>query len=338
MAQTDSQWLVLGHDVRDSGRLWLAAWRDFLWADDSPVMHVLDDMVSVQRGDTIETYQGGRQIHGNISDIKAAELPADLVLVRTLSLPAKALPNLAAVIKMEVIASSPFADSDTSYGWIQRLSGDDTLSVTLAIAQRSAVMAHLSHEYDTHEPRDLEVWVNTDEGWIVLEGYGEPKRQSSYRKRLYRVAGYILAALLALLLVAFVHLMFKKLELSQIEALATVTEREAVTSLGLRDRLAAVNATVGEVNSLLLSNPNPHAELQRLTNLLPDDAFVQQFQISGREIRLRGRAVDAAALMQKLTEEPAYASVTAPQAITRVAGSSAELFYLNIVLAGGPAE
>jgi hypothetical protein len=59
--------------------------------------------------------------------------------------------------------------------------------------------------------------------------------------------------------------------------------------------------------------------------------------MTGREVRLRGRAEDAAAVMQILTGEPDYAEVTAPQAIIKVANTGLEQFSLNLTLAGSEA-
>ena len=55
--------------------------------------------------------------------------------------------------------------------------------------------------------------------------------------------------------------------------------------------------------------------------------------IAGREIRVRGRTVNAAEIMEMLIKEPAYSSVTAPQAIIK-ANDGQERFTLTIMLAG----
>jgi hypothetical protein len=54
--------------------------------------------------------------------------------------------------------------------------------------------------------------------------------------------------------------------------------------------------------------------------------------MAGPDIRLRGRAGDAALVMQQLTDEPAYLEVQAPQAFTRVSDGQ-EQFSLNIRVA-----
>ena len=335
MALDSQQWMLFGYDVRDSGRLWQAAWRDFLWADDSPVRARLDDIVTLYSGDSVNSFQGGHEVAHEAVDLRAVALPDDLVLERTLELPAAALANLDNVVAMEVSASSPFSADDTAYGWTRLPQRGDSLPVLLVIMSRSAVMTHLARSHDIHDPGEREVWAEVQGHWVTVKGFGEREREQTYKRRLVRCGAYIAGALLLVLMLLVANLGFKRLELGQLEALSSTLQRDAGPAVQLRDRLTAVNGTIGEVNRLFAAFPNPHSELARLTALLGDDVFVQQFQMNGREIRLRGRAADAAGVMQLLTEQEEYAAVTAPQAITRVSGTDKEQFYLNITLAGG---
>ena len=41
----DQQWTLFGYDTRQVGQHWLAAWRDLLWGDDSPLRQRLDEVV-----------------------------------------------------------------------------------------------------------------------------------------------------------------------------------------------------------------------------------------------------------------------------------------------------
>jgi hypothetical protein len=144
----------------------------------------------------------------------------------------------------------------------------------------------------------------------------------------------VVSALLVLLITG-VAVGVKRAELLQVETLAANARREAADASRMRESLALANETISAANHNIDIYPNPHYEIARLTQLLGDDAHIVQFAMSGREIRLRGRARDAAAVMQKLTKESAYAEVTAPQAIVKVGDSGLEQFSLNINLADG---
>ena len=120
-------------------------------------------------------------------------------------------------------------------------------------------------------------------------------------------------------------------ELSNLE-LRRGSAQEAGNAIALRDDLAATNVDIGELNKLRRQYPNPQAEILRLTELLPDSAYITQYTQDGRKIRVRGRGTEAAALQQSLTEQRAFKSVTAPQAISRVGTTGLEQFFLDIEL------
>ena len=102
----------------------------------------------------------------------------------------------------------------------------------------------------------------------------------------------------------------------------------------MRSVLNLANETtsaVAEVNRLY---PSAHQELARLSRLLTDDAYVERLSINGQEIDLRGRAADAAKVMELLTEQPEYAAVTAASAIRKISGTGFEQFHLKIQFRG----
>ena len=100
----------------------------------------------------------------------------------------------------------------------------------------------------------------------------------------------------------------------------------------LRDRLAEINGIVAELNELNRRLPSPQLEIARLTELLPDSAYVTQYTQTGNNIRIRGLSTDGATLQQELTKVPTYASVKATQAISRLGNSGLEQFFLDLEL------
>ena len=100
----------------------------------------------------------------------------------------------------------------------------------------------------------------------------------------------------------------------------------------MRLSLGLANERIAEVNSIAAKHPNPHLEIGRLTHLLEDDESIEQFAMNGLEMDLRGRAADAASVMQRLTDQPDYVEVSAPRAFVRMKGTQIEQFYLNIRL------
>ncbi|MBT6038224.1 MAG: hypothetical protein HOH17_03075, partial [Halieaceae bacterium] len=75
-----NQFEVFGVDVRDYGQLWLVAWRDFLFGDDSPVRSALDSQVTLKHSDgTSVCYQASVRVEGGSASSKAYAIPDELV-------------------------------------------------------------------------------------------------------------------------------------------------------------------------------------------------------------------------------------------------------------------
>lgn len=335
----DSQkWELFGYDISKVGRVWLGAWRDLLWGSDSPVRKRLDEVVNLRTDAGVTSYQAGEACESLPSDFEAVLLPDELVLSRQLKLPAAVEDDLASVITLEVNANSPFAEGDTAHGW--RLVGRDSnhLDVILVIVSTSAVMTHLAKKYDTHDPSGQEIWVSVDGAKVVLRGFGEVRRDRRYRQSLTRMALLLLAVVVIVPLILGASAVAKRLEMQRLQEMAAVVQREAAQASEMRSTLMRANANIAAANEVVSQYPNPHLEITRLSGLLADDAFLSQFAMNGRDIRLRGQSADAASVMQLLTDNPAYVNVTAPQAITRIGGSGLEQFFLNLQVADEVSE
>lgn len=329
-----SQFMVFGYDVRDYGRLWLAAWRDLLFGDDSPVRNALDSMVTLQEANGQQTtFQAGQPTeHAALNDI-ALGLPEDLVLARTLRLPSVAEADLDAALQLEIAASSPFAPDDTTAGWrISRSEQADGLTVNLVIVSRGAVMGFLGEHHQIHDPGAKEVWARSGDMWVIVRGFGEAAREGRYRKRLIRTGSLIVGCALLCLALVWTSAVVSKLRLSTLESVQSEARANARDAMALREELADVNSTIEELNSLSRRLPNPQIELARITDLIPDTAYITQYTQTGRKIRLRGRGEDAAPLQQNLTKQDVFLTVTSPQAISRVGTTGLEQFFLDIEL------
>lgn len=334
MAQ--NQFEVFGVDVRDYGRLILAAWRDFLHGDDSPVKRVFDSTVAIKQPDgALVHLQGGVEVPESVGATPVVALPAELVLERQLQLPGSIETDLEGALLMEVSASSPFSPEDTAAGWhVVRTEDGGMLSVNLALASKRAVAEFLSETHRVYDVTSAEVWAKSDDVWVALRGFGEAARQVEYRSRLLIAGAMLVGMFVLVLLLAGLSAVLSQSTLAALEARQAEVSVTASEAMKLRDRLSKVNATVDELNKLSRQLPSPQLELARLTELLPDSAYVVQYTQNGQKIRLRGRSTDAASLQQALTEVPVFRSVTAPQAISRVGDSNIEQFFLDLELKG----
>ncbi len=343
-----NQFMVFGYDLRDYGRLWLSAWRDLLLGDDSPIRAALDSIVVLTFPDgSRQTFQAGQPLEATSSAVPLPEAPEaqalethravalseELVLSRTLQLPALAETDLEAALSLEVGASSPFAPDDTAAGWrLWRSESGTDLHVDLVLVSRSAVMAYLGEAWNLHSPQSTEVWAPVANRWVVVRGFGEFKREKEYKRRLLRSAAMVSVCLLLFLAIVGASTLFSGMRLAKLETIQTQVLADSKTAMQLRDRLSAVNGIVTELNTLSKRLPSPQRELARLTEFVPNSAYITQYTQNGRDIRLRGRGKDGATLQQELTEKPIYASVKSSQAISRVGNSELDQFVLDLQL------
>ncbi|MHA7816242.1 MAG: PilN domain-containing protein [Pseudohaliea sp.] len=337
---SDQQWYLFGYDMRQLGRHWLAAWRDLFRGLDSPLRRHFDEVVLLEQAGELRAYQSGEPLPAGEapdSSCRGVCLPADIVLHKRLTLPRAAESDLPTALAIEVAASSPFTPDDTAWGWRLAGRGEQSLAIDLAITARSAAMAFLGREYDSHDAAAQEVWAAVPDGMAVLAGFGEGRREALYRRRLGRVGIMAAACLLVLLALAGVYAGGKHLELARVAALAEERSRAAGDVTELREAIADANRQLLSAREIVARYPSPHRELARLTQLLGDDAWVAHFSADGGDLRIRGRAADAAAVMQTLSSDPAYAEVTAPQPISRVGNSGEEQFYLDLRVGEGAA-
>lgn len=325
-------WQLFGYDMRHLGRYWMAAWRDLLFSHDSPIRHRLDEVVTLRSAAGTRSYQAGKACSSVLeSECTAVLVPDDLVLSKTISIPIQAESELSSLLDLEVRSSSPFAAQDTRWGWSVVTRSDATIEVVLAIVSASAVMTFLGREYDSHDTQAQEVWVELSDVMVVLQGFGEGLRERRYQKRLQHSAGLFAVIAILLLSMAAVSALYKTAELDRVERLSATTAAAARQASDFRGLLTVANETIGAANDVVANYPNPHIEIARLTALLDDDVYISSLSVDGRQMEMRGRALDAAKVLELLTNEPAYASVAAPGPTVRLSDGF-EQFHLKILI------
>ncbi len=334
MLESGQNWELFGYDTRNLWRHLRGAFRDFIWSYDSPLRDRLDEVVRLRDGERESFYHAGRECAPAPVVCEAVLLPDDLVLTRHLRFPLAVEAELEGAIALEASSSSPFAAADTGVGW-QVISRDEHfLHVQLVIVSLSAAMAHIGQRYGSHDAHAQEVWVATEARPVVVRGFGESQRENLYRRRLGRVAAMVGIAAALLLVIVVAGAGIKKWELGRLSALEETTRREAADAMRLRSVLGKANETIAAVNEIAAQYPSPHLEMARLTALLEDSAYVERLAIEGGEMDVRGKAADAAEVMELLARQEFYSGVTAGSPIRKLPNTDLEQFHLKIQRAG----
>lgn len=136
-----------------------------------------------------------------------------------------------------------------------------------------------------------------------------------------------------------------------VTALVSPVLRLYIARAPLAERAAATRANAEEVRRLLgeveklgqgldtivrakLEAPSVVRVLDRLTALLPDDTYLDQFNIVGREIEIEGTTRASAQLVRALESAPMFAKVSYVSPVTRDPVSGAERFHFAIQYSG----
>ena len=342
MLEARQPWNLFGYDIRRGLYYFRAGWQDFLWGDTSRVLGAIDEVVAVQQASgEVRYFKAGKVVAipespGDVA-ARAVVLPDQLVLCKTLPVPAAAEADLASMLALEVTSSSPFPKADTCYGWLIAERRPDNIQVHLVISSKSAVMAYIAANMQREDAGDCEVWAQAAGRMVMLSGFGEAPRLQRNRRRLSRMAMIVAYCLLAVMLLVAVAAGAKYLELRKVRATQQQVEQSASDAVALRTALASSKSMVNEINGLLGAYPSPRRELQRLTALLDDDTWLGLAEIQGAALKIEGESSDASAVMQKLLDQPAYARVEAPVAI-RKSGPGLEHFVLKLTLADAEAK
>lgn len=136
---------------------------------------------------------------------EALILPEGLLLRRILSMPSLAAAAQREAIELAVSVTSPFPPEKTVWGWHTTSAGSG-LEIELAMALRDRVSDYLLCATSRRYLDEVEVWAPglAGEAPIVLQGYGEHRRLMRMYRRYWRIARFLIFAVLLLLGLAIV--------------------------------------------------------------------------------------------------------------------------------------
>ena len=262
MLEASQPWSLFGFDIRRGLYYFRAGWHDFLWGDASVVLGAIDEVVAAREASgAVRFLQAGKWVTTSVApdDVaaQAVVLPEHLALCKRLSVPAAAEPDLAALVALEVMSSSPFPKADTCYGWLLVERAPEQLLVQLVISSKSAIMAYLAANPVHSADGAYEVWAQAGERMVLVAGFGEGPRLQRNRRRLTRMAAIVAYCLVALLLVVALASGAKFLELRKVRAAQQEVEQSAGDAVLLRTALATSKSILSQINDLIATYPSP---------------------------------------------------------------------------------
>lgn len=250
-------------------------------------------------------------------------LPPPQVLRRTLSLPAAALENLRAVVGFELDRQTPFKPDQVYYDCrVQRREpGARNASVELVLVPRAVLDRQLEQ---------LGPLAATLSGVDALDADGRPlgvnllpaeRRLRRANRRLMLDLALAAAALLLLWLAAWQTLDNRRAAVDELQAVVDQRRAEARQVNQLREALSDAVEGANFLSVQRERQPLMVVLLAELTQILPDDTYLERFSFDDGQINLTGQSSQAAQLVGLLQgserlRSPALAGSIQPDART----------------------
>jgi general secretion pathway protein L len=267
--------------------------------------------------------------------LHAVELGADRVLERRLTLPPLSVADLARAVQLDVNAASPFSSEQTVFGYAVRPAADGATRVDVAITSRQQIDGVLRAAAAEGQGAP-EVWAGLHaEGAqrpIVMQGYGEVARQARMRSGIGQRLAWLLLALGLLGALIVTPAALARARSIQAQQAFDALSKQAAPQLAQREALTHKlerQSVVGEMLNGQLAMP---PVFDMLTRTLPDGSWLTSIRVEGAKLVLNGQADDAAALVQKLSQQPGVHNVRLASPATRGAGANKETFIVEMNL------
>ncbi len=237
------------------------------------------------------------------------QLPANDALVRTLELPAGARANLDAILGHEVARQSPIDVADIYYDYRAAEAEGAPLLVELRIVRREPVDAL------------LEALAGADVAPAAVEFHGDmdradggtfpvaPSAARQYRMQ-RRIVPCLSGALLLLAALALGAVYWRgEMIADDLDGQIAASRDGALEAARIERSLDAQSRQYAFL-AQQKQDPATVAVLATVTRLLPDDAWLYEFELDDHEVRMHGYSAHAASLIALFDSSPYFRDAT----------------------------
>lgn len=255
-------------------------------------------------------------------------LPAERALARTLSLPSSAEADLGAALAFELERQTPFRSDEVWLGWRKEPSDGPELQIRLVVARRSDAAAALARLREKGLVPDA-VEVEGEPGArLLVPGIGRGRGKG------IGPLNRALAALLPLLLLAALAAPAWRAEQVAAARAAELAALRPTVERALAER-AELDRLLGNAERIIRAKseaPAATRALEEMTRVLPDDAWLAQFNLADGKVEIEGVAASAAALVRAIEASPLFGAVQYRAPVSADAVTRLEHFQFAVEL------
>jgi general secretion pathway protein L len=270
-----------------------------------------------------------------LARFQALVLPEDILLRRSLVMPALAQAELQAALALQLHAFSPFPLEDLVWTSEVQLAEDGkTQHIHAALSSRKLIAQHLATLPTAATLGDIEVWVPhvKDGHHAVASGFAENQRHRRSAAWRWVSASLVMLALALLVGIAATPSVQLYLRSKQAEAALQALQQKALPVLAERERFTLVTEKLTQLGDNFNQSVAPRPVLQLITEALGDDTSLLSLQVQGHKVSLTGQTVNASALMKKLDSLSGLREVRAPAPATKPLGATRESFTIEFTM------
>ena len=268
-------------------------------------------------------------------------LPPEDVLAPVLTLPAEAESNLREVLGYEMDRQTPFSAEQVYYDYLveERLTDVKRIRVRATVAPRDLVnrLVQTAVRWG-FQPAVVSVGeVQLDPEHPLGESLNLLPTHERAARRSSRGLNRLLGVTAVLLTVAVVALpMHRQGEMIKaLEAQVATVSGEAREVQALRQEVERLGRESSRVVQRKLGSPRVIDALNELSILLPDDTWLQRFELKGNSLTLHGESLAASALIAVLEGSIMFQGATFRSPVVRDPRSGRDRFQIVVEVIAG---
>ncbi len=285
-----------------------------------------------------------QQLHGLLERLGGDEpamvlaLPADNVLHHVVSLPEAAAENMREVLTFEMDRHTPFSAADVYFDFrvVGRHPATGKLDVEMALIRKKDADPTIEQAAVRGvRLTGVDVLDGMEDEGPRLRGVNFLPEENRARRRNLRAwinAGLVLLAVILLATIMWQSLANKQRGAELLAEQVGIARADAVKVAAMRDQLDQALDGANFLIQQRLSRPTTIEILRVLTVLLPDDVWLQRFEVKDTTMQVQGEAPNASGLIAVLEDSPMFAEAAFRSPVTRNQANNKERFSITAEL------
>ena len=259
-------------------------------------------------------------------------LPAERALRKTLRLPLAVEENLRQTLAFELDRQTPFRAEQVYYDGIvrERYPAEQQLLAELIVLPKEAVDAPVGQAAALGLALSGAVLASD----LLALGARSPNFLSAtlpgkrFSQRLWINVGLLLLALLLAASALVLPVWQKRNTAMTLTSLSLAAKDAAMQTQILRDRMEALaneyKFPIDQKNAL----PSTFLLVNQLSKLLPDDTYVSNLEVTGKDVQIQGETGSSSKLIELMEGSGFLAEASHKSLLTQIPGTSVERFHI----------